>query len=58
VSSALRRHAEGEPLDVADLPFRLQVALVAARHGTRPADVRAWPVAEFLDAMAVLTVGR
>lgn len=55
--SALRRHAEGEPLDLADLPYRLQRTIVAARHGCRPAEVDTWPATEFLDALEVLGVG-
>lgn len=58
MSLALRRHAEGEAsLDLADLPYRLQRAIVAARHGCRPADVDSWSAGEFLDALAVVNVG-
>lgn len=36
------------------VPFRLAVHLVAARYGTTPARVRAWPADDFADALNML----
>jgi hypothetical protein len=52
----MRRYADGEPLDLVDLPYRLLRALVAARHGMRPGAVDGWPADEFGDALAVIGV--
>lgn len=54
----MRRYAEGEPINLDDLPYRLQRALVAARHGVRPAAVDGWPVDELADALAVIGFDR
>jgi hypothetical protein len=50
---ALLKYAEREPGPV---PFRLGVHLVAARYGTTPDDVRAWPADDYADAVAFLEV--
>jgi hypothetical protein len=33
------------------LPFRVQVHMVAVLYGQSPAQVRAWPADDFMDAM-------
>ena len=38
------------------LPFRVQVHLVAARYGTTPEAVRAWPAGDFRDALSFLAI--
>lgn len=42
--------------DRAAVPFRLRVHLVAARYGTTPEAVRAWPADDFGDACKFLEV--
>lgn len=50
---AVRRIGRGEP---SRLPIRYEVVLVAAAHGTTPADVREWPADDFYDALAMLAI--
>lgn len=54
--AALHRHGNGEPLDLGDMPYRIQRAIVAARHGCRPGEVDDWPADEFYDALHVVGV--
>lgn len=49
--AALRRYAAGRR---ARVPFRFAVHLIAARYGTSPAAVRAWPAGDYLDALTML----
>jgi hypothetical protein len=53
MKAAMLRYVNGE---AARLPFRVQVHMVAARYGTTPERVRAWPADDFMDAMNCLGV--
>ena len=47
------RYREGNTVR---LPFRVQVHMVAALYGQTPAEVRAWPADDFMDALNFRTV--
>lgn len=54
----MRRYADGEPINLDELPYRLQRAIVAARHGVRPSAVDRWPADELVDALHVIGFDR
>jgi hypothetical protein len=49
----MRRYRDG---DRVEFPHRVLVHIVAARYGTTPAAVRAWPIADYLDAIGYMEV--
>lgn len=49
----MRAYANGE---ATELDYGLARQLVAARYGQTPAQVDAWPAADFLDAVTCLPV--